>query len=696
LQQAPSICVHCGLGCNVSAGERYGTLRRITNRYHHAINGYFLCDRGRYGYEFVNSPQRIQRPHLSRRGELVPATVEEAVRGAAEWIQTGTVAGIGSPRASLEANLALRLLVGAERFSTGLRADVMDLHAHALDLLRDSPAHVLSPAQVEAADAVFVLGEDVSGTAPRLALRIRQSVRQAPFRRTDALGIPRWLDHATREVMQGDIGPLFVATPGATRLDDVARRIVRAAPDDIARLGYAVAHVLDPRAPVVDALNSDHKTLANQIADALRQAERPAIVSGTGCRSRAILDAAAAIARALHAAGRHAGLSFVLPECNTAGVSLLGGEPLDHLFHLAAEGRIDTVIVLENDLFRRAPLADVSAFFARVPHRIVLDELWTETARHAAVVLPSASFAEGDGTFVNSEGRAQRAFQVFVPDTPIQESWRWIQTIAPTDSPHWLNLDEAVAAVAASTPALAGVADAAPNSRFRMAGAKVPRQPPRYSGRTAMHADVSVREPKPPDDPDAPLNFSMEGNPTPPPAALTPFFWVPGWNSIQAVNFYQREIAGPLRGGEAGVRLLERGAGMRSEERGMSESGGGARSARKNVDGLPIPPEFAPRAGEWLLVPLARVFGSDELSMESPAIAQLAEPAHIRLRPADAERLGLGRDARVSVVSSSFSMELPVALAPELPIGVAGIVANDIAALHGAALPAWGTISPRR
>src|SRR5271165_2243654 len=48
-QFAPSVCVHCALGCNIDAGERYGTLRRIVNRYNHEVNGYFLCDRGRRG-----------------------------------------------------------------------------------------------------------------------------------------------------------------------------------------------------------------------------------------------------------------------------------------------------------------------------------------------------------------------------------------------------------------------------------------------------------------------------------------------------------------------------------------------------------------------------------------------------------------------------------------------------------------------
>ena len=67
LQMAPSVCVHCALGCNITVGERYGMLRRIVNRYNDEVNGYFLCDRGRFGYEFVNSERRIRQPLLERQ-----------------------------------------------------------------------------------------------------------------------------------------------------------------------------------------------------------------------------------------------------------------------------------------------------------------------------------------------------------------------------------------------------------------------------------------------------------------------------------------------------------------------------------------------------------------------------------------------------------------------------------------------------
>src|SRR5574337_1185277 len=79
LTMAPSVCVHCGLGCNTTAGERYGLLRRIVNRYSGAVNGYFLCDRGRFGYEFVNSERRIRTPVIRSDGAKQAVSRQQAL-----------------------------------------------------------------------------------------------------------------------------------------------------------------------------------------------------------------------------------------------------------------------------------------------------------------------------------------------------------------------------------------------------------------------------------------------------------------------------------------------------------------------------------------------------------------------------------------------------------------------------------------
>ena len=128
-----------------------------------------------------------------------------------------------------------------------------------------------------------------------------------------------------REAVQDAKGPLFIATPGATRLDDVATRTYRAAPDDVARLGFAVAHEVDPGAPEVSGLAEEIRELARIIAGALKSAKRPLVISGFSCRSESLIQSAANVAMALCHAGRPGTLSFIAPECNSFGSGAHGG-----------------------------------------------------------------------------------------------------------------------------------------------------------------------------------------------------------------------------------------------------------------------------------------------------------------------------------------------------------------------------------
>ena len=675
LTMAPSVCVHCSLGCNTTPGARYGKLRRIVNRYNGAVNGYFLCDRGRYGYEAVNSARRITQPVIRDGGSERLVSHDEALDRATRLIsESRNAIGIGSPRASLEANFALRAVVGAEHFHLGMNDADAALGRLMLDLLRAGPAASPSMREAEQYDAVFIVGEDVPNTAPRLALSLRQASRQQPMRPLKARGIPLWQDHAVREAVQAEHGPFFIASVNATRLDDLATSTYRAAPDDIARLALAVAHQVDATATAVEGLSGDVEDLARSCAAALAAAERPLIVSGAGCGSASVIRAAAAVARALHGAGRAAGLVFALPECNSMGTLLLGGKPLGEALDAAA--RPDLVIVLENDLHRRASAVRVDALLSAAAHVIALDSLGTATTARADVVLPAGTFAESDGTLVNNEGRAQRFFQVLLPDSNVQESWRWLaQLRAAThrNGDAWESLDDILHAMASAIPSLAPAIEAAPLSSYRIAGARVPREPQRYSGRTAMLANIDVSEPKPPEDVDTPLSFTMEGTTRQPPAALIPFFWSPGWNSIQAVNQYQTEIAAALEGGDPGVRLIH--------------SNGGASGAARPE----IPAAFAARKGEWLVVPLYHVFGSDELSHAAPAVAELAPAPYIALNAAEADTLGAHEGDVIAITLDGTAQQLPLKIAPALPAGVAGLPVG-LEGMPAMTLPAWSRL----
>ncbi|HEX2950254.1 MAG TPA: NADH-quinone oxidoreductase subunit NuoG, partial [Armatimonadota bacterium] len=255
LQTAPSICVHCGLGCNTIPGERYGLLRRMRNRYNGQVNGYFLCDRGRYGYEFVNSSQRITAPQLRKTDDLQAVNKDEILAHLGDVLRNGKVVGIGSPRASLEANYALPTLVGKEHFYSGISRHQYQLLQQMLTILQQGPARTPSQQDAARADAVLILGEDVNNVAPMLAFSLRQAALQAPKETLiPQLRIAPFSDHPIHDAIQQERSPFFIATPWVTRLDEEATATYRMTPDDIARFGFAVSHELDPTVPQVKDL----------------------------------------------------------------------------------------------------------------------------------------------------------------------------------------------------------------------------------------------------------------------------------------------------------------------------------------------------------------------------------------------------------------------------------------------------------
>ncbi|MCG6974520.1 MAG: NADH-quinone oxidoreductase subunit NuoG [Desulfobacterales bacterium] len=659
LQTAPSVCVHCGLGCNTIPGERYDELRRIRNRYHHQVNGYFLCDRGRYGYEFVNSTQRIRHPlrQAGSREEAKLMMETEALELAAAMLaDPGKVIGIGSPRAFLESNFALRALVGPERFHAGLSDSDFKCLGTGCNILQRGPVPAATLQGVALADAAFVLGEDVTQTAPLMALNLRQMRYGKSVRIVSDFQVPEWHDAGVREIGQLQSPALFNATPYPTRLDDEAMRTVYAAPHDLVRLGFAVLAALDASVFPMPDVNDAMQALANEIAQALLKAERPLLVAGTGCGNPALIEAAANMAWYLGRKGSAAAFALCVPECNSLGLRLMGGLDLNSAFQAIDEGRADTVVILENDLYRRADAQAVDAMLQKARNIIVIDHQQTATSEKAHLVLPAATFAEATGTLINNEGRAQRGYAVMPPKGAVRAGWRWLQMLMKAaghaGASSWLRLENLTADLVKDMPVFQPVAGLDPKPAMPTPGGKLPRQSHRYTGRTAMHADIDVSEPKPPADEDAPLAFSMEGYDGRPPAGLISRVWAPGWNSEQSLNKFQSEIGGPLRGGDPGRRLIEPPASDDIRYFAMPEQ------------------EILPGADEYLLVPIHHIFGSEELSMASPGVARQAPQPYLALRPEDAP---VGDGEQVRLLVSGKSLVLPLKLLPGMPERTAGL-----------------------
>ncbi|WP_299759122.1 NADH-quinone oxidoreductase subunit NuoG [uncultured Pontibacter sp.] len=676
LTSAPSVCHHCSLGCNTIAGERYGTIRNITNRYNGEVNGYFLCDRGRFGYEFVNSAGRVRMPLVR---QMLPEATDKytALKATASALKAGRVIGIGSPRASLESNYVLRKLVGEDNFHHGVSDTSHDLVDLALNILSEGSAPTPTLQETEQCDAVFILGEDLTNTAPLMALAVRQSVRQKPMlEQVSKANIPVWQDAAARALIQSEQGPLFMAHYTPTKLDELATKTYFNAPDDIARLGFAVANLIHPDSPEVRGISEEDQALAQQIADALMQANKPLVISGTSSGNERVLKAAANISHALIAREKAASISLVVPECNSMGLALMGGHKLESAFEAVLNDYADTVIILENDLFRRASTARVTQFLDRCEQVIVLDHLHNATTEKADILLPVGAFSEADGTLINNEGRAQRFFQVHATPEEIQESWHWLAELgtimADEQISSWQGYDDIVKALTDEIPALRSIKKAAPTSDFRIAGQKIPREPHRFSGRTSMLANINVSEPKPPQDPDSPLSYTMEGYRGQPPSSAIPFFWSPGWNSVQATNKYQQEVGGHLKGGDPGVRLIE--------------------PIGTAPFSVAVPQAFIPLEGHLYMLPLHHTFGSEELSNQAAAIRERIPEPYVTINATDAQRMKLSEGQLLSFSIEGQVYQLPIKLSQIIPSGAAGMP-NGLPGVPFAELPAWAILN---
>ncbi|WNF57706.1 NADH-quinone oxidoreductase subunit NuoG [Pseudomonas sp. SG20052] len=667
MQFSPSICHGCSSGCNISPGERYGELRRIENRFNGSVNQYFLCDRGRFGYGYVNREDRPRQPLLANGAKL---GLDEALDKAADLLRGRNIVGIGSPRASLESNYALRELVGAEHFYSGIEAAELERIRLVMQVLKDSPLPIPNMRDIEDHDAIFVLGEDLTQTAARMALSLRQSVKGKAEDMADAMRVQPWLDAAVKNIGQHALNPLFIASLAETKLDDIAEECVHAAPDDLARIGFAVAHALDASAPAVEGLDAEALELAKRIADALLAAKRPLIIAGTSLGSKALIEAAANIAKALKLREKNGSISLIVPEANSLGLAMLGGDSVDAALQAVIDGKADALVVLENDLYTRTDKAKVDAALTAAKVVIVADHQKTATSDRAHLVLPAASFAEGDGTLVSQEGRAQRFFQVFDPtyldaSILVHEGWRWLHALRATllNQPiDWTQLDHVTAAVAASTRQLAGIVDAAPSAAFRIKGLKLAREPLRYSGRTAMRADISVHEPRTSQDIDTAFSFSMEGySGSVEPRQQVPFAWSPGWNSPQAWNKFQDEVGGHIRAGDPGTRLIE--------------------STGDSLNWFAaVPRAFNPAPGTWQVVPFFHLFGSEETSSKAAPVQERIPAAYVSLAKSEADRLGVNDGALLSLNVAGQTLRLPLRINEELgaglvalPAGIAGI-----------------------
>ncbi|TWX56279.1 NADH-quinone oxidoreductase subunit NuoG [Colwellia hornerae] len=567
LQSAPSVCAHCSVGCNTSIGERYGSVRRVMNRYNYDLNGYFLCDRGRYGIGFVNSAQRIKKAQGINQTSPEKLTRLDVSRALAHFRDKRFI-GIGSARASLEANFYLKQIVGEDNFSAGYNRQQMAVAKEYQQLLSDNfiDDKMLSLREIEQCDFILLVGEDLTKTSPRIALALRQACRNSGIEKAASMGVASWQDSAVRTISGKRNSPFFAMQPMATKLDELTEQCLLLAPDDIEQVMLALTTVLcltdNEKSNYFhqeewQAFTFEQQSFINKVISALATAKKPLIVTGDSLLSAKILLATNKLMACLKNQATPSKVNLVvLPSAsNSIGLLSLIDEKSISSEQVLAKVSTKTVaglICLEQELtvYTNEQLTLLREHAEVI---IVLDHSESRVSQLADIVLPAAAISEGNGHFVNYQGRIQRFSQVHAAALPILDSWKWLSYIEKALDFSISNQATLQRKKAKPKENLAELHDYFsenftlwPTLKDEQLEQKfVARMTKRASGRTSQSANFSVHEAKVVEDKDQHYRFSMEGN-KPNAVKNMPFTWAPGWNSNQSINHHQVEIQGQL------------------------------------------------------------------------------------------------------------------------------------------------------
>jgi NADH-quinone oxidoreductase subunit G len=650
LDQVESTCTSCSVGCRVAVQSSNDRIVRKLGVDVDPVNQGWLCDKGRFDFEAVNSDDRLGEPLVRRGDDLVQATwgealakASEALAGAKERHGPGSIAVLGGARLTNEDAYAwsklARTVLGTDhvdaQLGDGLPAEVV------LGLPRATIDDACS------ADLVVLLTGDIKEELPVLYLRLRAAA----------------VDKGVK---------ILEVSPVETGMTRYATASIRALPGDLASgLGH------DRATPLLQG--------AGKVVCVLG---RPSLAESAD----GVVDAAAALLAVapgttflsgLRRSNVHGALDMGLaPGMLPGRVSLADGrewlsatwgempaEPgLDALGILtaAAEGRLQGLVLLGADPLADFPDRDLARrALAGAGTVIAIDAFLTASSRQADVVLPAATYGEEPGSTTNLEGRVSRLNQKITSPGTARADWMVAAELA-----FRLGGDLGFESVAQITDEIAAVAPA-----YEGITAAALASTAGFDGLLAGDATEGERHAPPAmsqaDAPELHSPASHGDNPTVQPVNTTDEPEQPdpssgdqphgdADNAAEATSI----VAGTEGDDVTGVEA--------------AEAAGESVLTRPNrplllrttptATGRTIPPVDG---YSLRLVAGHKLYDDGTLTQHSPSLAPLAPGSVVRVNPADLERLGVTAGDQVRVTSSRTALTLPTAADLGVPRGVA-------------------------
>ena len=468
-REIKTICPYCGVGCGLYLGVRGNKIVSCRGDIDNPVNKGSLCVKGRFGYDFVNHPDRLKTPLIKKNSKFVEAGWEEALDLIAKKFSQykgKTFATLSSAKCTNEENYLIqkftRVVMGTNNIDHCARL----CHAPTVAGLAQSfGSGAMTNSINEIADArcILAIGTNTTNAHPVIGLKIKQAVKNG--------------------------AKLIVANPKEIELCRFADIFLQHLPGtDVALLMGMMRVIVDEGLLDKDFIEKRCENF-EAFKESLKKFDVDFVEKTTGVSWEKIIEAAkcyavnkpASILYAMGITQHTTGTDNVLATSNLAlltgnvgklstgvnplrgqnnvqgacdmgalpnvypgyqkvndpdarkkfesawGCELPGSPGLTHveIFDAIYEKKIKALYVVgENPILSEANSSHVEDALKKLDFFVVQDIFLSETARLADVVLPAASFAEKDGTFTNTERRVQRIRKAITPPGDAKpDSW---------------------------------------------------------------------------------------------------------------------------------------------------------------------------------------------------------------------------------------------------------------------------------
>ena len=445
LEERDTICPFCGCGCTLTLGIREGKILRSRGKEDNGRSEGNLCGRGRFGFDYIYSENRLKTPMIKKDGEFASVSWDEALTHISNNLKAimtshgpSSVGAIGSHRCTNEDNFMLqkfmREVVGSDNIDSSAAFGYAKVEK-AWEMAFGQKGHSIDLKSPLNKEVIFILESDLSITHPIFGLNILQAKREGA-RLIVADSRETKLTKHSSQVLRIKAGTGIALLNGIMKVIMDKGLFDRGKASAYQRFSSLESSLKDYTLERVSGITGIPEQDISSVAEIFAKAENRLLSLSIGVsENNKGMDTVLAAANLINLLGDSpASLQIPAEYANTFGLyqagikqdsgksvleMLYGDSPLKALYIMGE----DPVVTFpdSSEIIRRLKSLDFL---------IVQDIALTETAKLAHVILPASSWAEKEGTFTNAEGVAQRLRKVAETTVQSLSDWQIIRNLS--------------------------------------------------------------------------------------------------------------------------------------------------------------------------------------------------------------------------------------------------------------------------